>query len=100
MNDATVSAAEFEALFAALSNWGRWGADDERGTLHLLTPERVAAATRLTRHGITVSLSLPLNTHRAIDCPTPAEHHMTLLGQGSAADEPLQFIKDYVGLDY
>ena len=44
MPDAHVSAEEFAALFDSLSNWGRWGADDERGTLNLLTAERVASA--------------------------------------------------------
>ena len=35
----------FQALFDQCSNWGRWGADDERGTLNLITPEhRVRAA--------------------------------------------------------
>jgi kynurenine formamidase len=100
MHDARVSAADFQALFDALSNWGRWGPDDERGTLHLLTPERVAAATRLVREGSSVTLSLPLNTHRAVHCPTPADHHMTLLGGAPTVAEPVHFIKDYVGLDY
>ena len=62
MREATVSAAEFRSLFDGLSNWGRWGTDDERGTLHLLTPERVAGGTQLVREGVTVTLSLPLNT--------------------------------------
>ena len=100
MRDAYVSKADFEGLFQALSNWGRWGPDDERGTLHLLTSERVAAATRLIREGTSVSLSLPLNTSRAVNCPTPADHHMTLLGPATSAAEPVHFIKDYVGLDY
>ena len=35
---------DVHALGKRLSNWGRWGDDDERGTTNLLTPERVAAA--------------------------------------------------------
>jgi kynurenine formamidase len=42
------------------SNWGRWGADDERGTLNLLTPERVLAATQVCKTGKVYSLSLPI----------------------------------------
>ena len=41
-------------------NWGRWGADDERGTLNLLTPEAVLAATRVCRTGKVYSLALPI----------------------------------------
>ena len=100
MPDATVSAEEFSSMFSRLSNWGRWGPDDERGTLNLLTPERVAAATGLVRDGVSVSLSLPLNTLAAMHNPTPADHHMTMLGTTAQASEPVHFIKDYVGLDY
>ena len=34
--------AESEVLgyFQRLSNWGRWGADDELGTPNLITPEK------------------------------------------------------------
>jgi kynurenine formamidase len=95
-----VSAQDFAALFAELRNWGRWGPEDERGTLHLLTPERVLAATRLVHEGHAVTLSLPVNTHRAIDNPVPADHHMTLVGVADPATEPLHFNKDYIGLDY
>ena len=41
-------------------NWGRWGADDERGTLNLLTPEAVLAATRVCTTGKVYSLALPI----------------------------------------
>jgi hypothetical protein len=35
----------------SLSNWGRWGADDQRGTLNLVTPERTLHALSLVRTG-------------------------------------------------
>jgi kynurenine formamidase len=95
-----VSAAEFRKLFDALSNWGRWGSEDERGALHYLTPERVAAATRLVRDGVSVTLSLPLNTEPAVHNPMPADHHMTALDSRDTASGSLHFIKDYVGADY
>lgn len=100
MPDPAVGAAQFESLFAELSNWGRWGSHDERGALNLLTPELVAAAAALVRDGVGVSLSLPLNTTRAPDNPMPADHHMTMLPDPGADREPLQFLKDYVGADY
>jgi kynurenine formamidase len=100
MPDARVSAEEFSSLFSTLSNWGRWGSADERGALNLLTPERVAAAARLVRDGVTISLSLPLNTIAAVHNPMPADHHMTMLGTTAVDTDPVHFIKDYVGLDY
>ncbi len=42
------------------SNWGRWGADDERGTLNLITPERTLAGTQVCKTGKVYSLSLPI----------------------------------------
>lgn len=94
-----VSAAEFRDLFERVSNWGRWGPDDDRGALNHLTPERVAAAAGLVQSGITISLSRPLNTRREPDNPEPADHRMTMLG---ARDHPdgLAFAKDYIGVDY
>jgi kynurenine formamidase len=100
MRDARVRADEFNKLFDALCNWGRWGDQDERGALHHLTPEGVTAASQLVRDGVSVSLSLALNTEPAIDNPVPADHHMTLLGQPDTLTDPVHFIKDYVGADY
>ena len=98
--DATVSAQNFRELFDALSNWGRWGTDDERGTLHLLTTESVVAAAHLVQQGRSVTLSLPVNTEPAPHNPVPADHHMTLFGEREPPADPVHFIKDYVGADY
>ena len=43
-----------------VSNWGRWGKDDERGTLNLITPEVVQRAARSVRTGRVYSLGLAL----------------------------------------
>jgi kynurenine formamidase len=42
------------------SNWGRWGEDDQRGTLNLLTPEHIVAAASLIRRGVVISLAAPV----------------------------------------
>jgi kynurenine formamidase len=41
------------------SNWGRWGPEDERGTLNLVTESDVVAASALVRGGRVHSLALP-----------------------------------------
>jgi kynurenine formamidase len=43
------------------SNWGRWGIDDERGTLNFITPARVLAACALPRTGRVISCALPFD---------------------------------------
>jgi kynurenine formamidase len=62
------------------SNWGRWGADDERGALNLLTRERVLAALQVCKTGKIYSLSLPIKNkgvplleHR----PAPSRYSLT-----------------------
>ena len=42
------------------NNWGRWGKEDERGALNLLTPEVVLAATQVCRTGVVYNLGLPI----------------------------------------
>lgn len=49
------------ALAAQFSNWGRWGTDDQRGTLNLLTDDVVRAAASCIRSGRRFSLALPFD---------------------------------------
>ncbi|WP_181724322.1 cyclase family protein [Nocardia gipuzkoensis] len=42
---------EFRRVADSVRNWGRWGAADELGTLNFITPDKVAQAARLVRHG-------------------------------------------------
>ena len=49
--------ADIDALLPAISNWGRWGPDDELGTLNLVTPAMRVAAARSVVTGRTVSLA-------------------------------------------
>ena len=52
---------ELQALAARVSNAGRWGADDQRGTLNLITPEVVQRGVRAARSGRTFSLAIPFD---------------------------------------
>jgi kynurenine formamidase len=44
-------------------NWGRWGDDDERGTLNFVTPDQIVAAAGLVRRGVVFELAMPFD-HR------------------------------------
>jgi Putative cyclase len=55
------------AMESALSNWGRWGKEDERGTLNLATPQKALEATRLIKDGVVVSLARFAGLHKEID---------------------------------
>ena len=49
------------ALAAKYNTWGKWGPDDQLGTLNNITPERIKAAAQLVRKGKVFSLALPLD---------------------------------------
>lgn len=51
------------ALGAKYSNWGRWGDDDQRGTLNFVGPEEVVAASAAIRTGKRFSLALPFDSN-------------------------------------
>jgi kynurenine formamidase len=52
---------ELRALSEEVSNWGRWGPDDQLGTLNLITPQHRAAAARTVQEGRQLSLSIPFD---------------------------------------
>lgn len=52
---------EFHELAEQVKNWGRWGADDELGTLNLVTPEVVRRGVAAAKTGKTFSLAIPLS---------------------------------------
>ena len=56
---------EFHAARARVNNWGRWGDDDETGTLNLITDEVVRRAAACVRDGRRFSLAIPLSRGRA-----------------------------------
>ena len=73
-----VSRTDFNRWMEEISNWGRWGADDERGTLNLITDETRRAATQLVRDGVSVSMALELNTQRDSVNANPFEHSLAV----------------------
>ena len=70
------NAAEFDALFQQVKNWGRWGADDELGSVNLVTAAKRKQAAALVKTGDTVSLAHNPLTETAPDNARPFEHTM------------------------
>ena len=52
---------DFREIGSRLSNWGRWGDDDERGTVNLITPDHLVSAAALVRHGRIFDLGIPFD---------------------------------------
>jgi len=59
----TAETAKAETATAETTNWGRWGADDERGALNLLTPEMLKAAAASIRTGRVYPLGIPIQAN-------------------------------------
>ena len=51
----------FHQVAKQVNNWGRWGADDERGTLNLLSDDVVRVGAACIRHGRRFPLALPMS---------------------------------------
>jgi kynurenine formamidase len=75
-----VTREQFEQWKKDLNNWGRWGKDDEIGTLNLITPAKRRQAAGLVKEGFSVSLAGDADTEKAVDNPQPYEHEMLALG--------------------
>jgi kynurenine formamidase len=60
MDIAVGKAAIYEAA-EKLSNWGRWGEDDQIGTLNHVGPDEIVAAAKLVRKGKVFAMGIPLN---------------------------------------
>jgi kynurenine formamidase len=71
-----VTEAQYERWKTELSNWGRWGKDDEMGALNLITPAKRRQAAGLVKEGVSVSLAADADTVKAVDNPSPYEHTM------------------------
>lgn len=56
-------ADEWRTVAERVRNWGRWGADDQLGTLNLITPARIAGAAQLARQGRTIPLGVPFDAY-------------------------------------
>jgi kynurenine formamidase len=72
--------ADVERWMKELSNWGRWGKDDQLGAINLITAGKRRYAAGLVREGLSVSLSRAAEKEKAIDNPSPFGHAFTATG--------------------
>ena len=91
---------EVLGYFDKLSNWGRWGDDDQLGTPNLITPEVTKRALALVQEGATVSLSREIMWEGAADVPSPPVHFMIESGEGWASGEKVSYRPNQAAIDY
>jgi hypothetical protein len=84
----------------SLSNWGRWGKDDQLGTLNLITDAKRAQAAALVKEGISVSCSRLIVPEHAADVTSiPPLHYMIRAGDTIPAEGP-GGTSDFLGFSY
>lgn len=88
--------ADIDRMMTELSNWGRWGKEDQLGAVNLITPAKRIQAARLVKEGISVSLAHDVEKERAADNSNPFQHTMTLTGANPAS----QFSLDAYSVNY
>src|SRR5262249_28064450 len=75
-----VDQATVEKWMTELSNWGRWGKEDQLGALNLITPAKRKQAASLVKEGVSVSLARDVEKEKAVDNDSPFQHVMTSTG--------------------
>jgi kynurenine formamidase len=83
---AKTTKAQVDQWMTEISNWNRWGKDDQRGTLNLITPEKRKQALKLVRDGVSISMAHTLDKEKFPDNPRPIGQQMTLDAGGHAMD--------------
>ena len=71
-----VTKADIERWMSEFSNWGRWGKDDQLGTLNLVTPAKRREAAALVKEGVSISMAHNVLTEKAADNENPFVHTM------------------------
>ncbi len=86
------SAEEYASWRERFCNWGRWGADDELGTLNHVTRDVRVGAADLVRSGRSVSMARPIDTFAGPANPYPAHHFVACADSGGMLDYIGMFI--------
>ena len=94
---------ELIQMMSDLSNWGRWGEQDQLGCLNLITPQKIIDASNLVTEGHTISCARPITTDHEADVTYQVQRFMVDSGEGWETGDKLtsrasQAATDYIGL--
>lgn len=89
--------ADIRAIYARIRNWGRWGDDDELGTLNHIGPRERLNALALIREGAMIGCGNPLDTIPSPMNSQPAQHYMVQAGDQMPAQGP-GVAYDFIGV--
>ena len=82
-----VDKATVDRWMKELSNWGRWGKDDQMGAVNLITAAKRKQAVALVREGVSVSLARDTEKEKAEDNQRPFTQEMNNTGLNPAGGQ-------------
>jgi kynurenine formamidase len=91
------SEADFRRALKELSNWGRWGNDDELGAANLITPAKRKQALVLAKEGLTISLAHDVVQEKAVDAPNVLQRTLGTVAPTGTTDT-YQYTGTYHGV--
>jgi kynurenine formamidase len=96
---------EVLSYFEKLCNWGRWGSDDQRGTLNLISPQKTQQALSLATEGTSISCARTIQFDSSLDSQFPPIHFMLESGDGLATGDKvtnrsIQAASDFIGMAF
>lgn len=102
---AVPSETQVLGYFDSLSNWGRWGDEDQLGTLNFMTPKTVRRAVSLIQEGHHISCERTIQFENTVDSITPPVHFMIESGEGWATGDKVtnrvaEGASDFFGMAY
>ncbi|MSQ26167.1 MAG: cyclase family protein [Dehalococcoidia bacterium] len=84
------------------SNWGRWGKDDQLGTMNYITDAKRRQAASLVKTGVSVTCARPITTEKGPDVMHAALHYMVRSGEKWAGKKTPpggnQGASDFIGM--
>jgi hypothetical protein len=95
-SQAHLTKSVIEQWMTDLSNWGRWGKEDQLGAVNLITPAKRKQAAALVKDGVSVSLARDTEKEKAPDNGSPFGHVMTATG----SNNPLPYSMDTYSVSY
>lgn len=87
---------DFQRAMSELSNWGRWGDEDELGAANHITAQKRVQAVALVTEGLSVSLAHDVNQEPAVDASAQLNREVLYVRPTGAADR-FQYTGSYHG---
>jgi kynurenine formamidase len=85
-NKTIANEEDFHRAMKELSNWGRWGNDDELGAANLITPAKRKQALALAKEGLPISLAHDIPQEKTADAPNILERVLGNVGPTGTMD--------------